>query len=243
MTVLAKRHARLDHLASKWNRSPESLGADIERSIRQGANVISCTEVADGKRWQALQVDGWTTCQDRDPWQAGESAILVDDSFGDVLEWHTEQIGPDLGPGNAVYAVVAIVEIRDTGKILLVADAHLPSSVESKWKHRRGAEFRKMVHNYKRLVRRFRKKWKPDAECVWADWNLNLNLAWVRAWARSLWARRKTLGKRKTPGRGSHGNRLIDWPVTHGLRRRKLTVLPLTAGSDHRGVRLDAETS
>lgn len=236
------RHVRLDHLASKWNRSPESLSNDIDRSIRQGANVVSVTEAADGKRWKALLVDGWTTCQDRTPWQAGESAILVDDSWGDVLDWHTEQIGPDLGPGNAVYAIVAVIRIRATGKILLVAEAHLPSSVEGKWKARRGSEFRKIVRNYKRLVRRFRKKWKPDAECVWADWNLNINLAWVRAWAKSLWARRKTLGKGKTPAKGSHGRRLIDWPVTHGLRRRKLTVLPLTEGSDHRGVRLDADT-
>lgn len=233
---------RLDHLASRWDRSPESLRSDVERSIRQGANVISVTEVADGKRWRALQVDGWTTCQRRDPWQAGESAILVDDDFGDVLTWRTEQIGPDLGPGNAVYAVVAVIKIHATGETLLYAEAHLPSSVEAKWKTRRGAEFRKIVRNYKRLVREVRREWKPDAECVWADWNLNLNLAWVRAWARSTWARRKTLGKAKTPGRGSHGNRLIDWPITHGLRCRKLTVLPMTAGSDHHGVRLDAET-
>lgn len=238
---MRKRRVRLDHLASKWNRSVESLRADVDRSIGQGANVISLTEVADGRRWKALLVDGWTTCHERDPWQAGESAILVDNDFGEVLEWCTEQIGPDLGPGNAVYAIVAVIKIRATGKMLLVAEAHLPSSVEGKWKARRGSEFRKMVRNYKRLVRRFRKKHKPDAECVWADWNLNLNLAWVRSWAKSLWAKRKTLGKKKTPGRGTHGSRLIDWPITHGLRRRELTVLPKTDGSDHRGVRLDAQ--
>lgn len=238
---MTKRDVRLDHLASKWNRSPESLRADVLRSIRHGANVVSVTEVADGKRWKALLHEGWTTCQERDPWQAGESAILVDGAWGDVLEWRTEQIGPDLGPGNAVYAIVAVIKIHATGKTLLVAEAHLPSSVEGKWKARRGAEFRKMVRNYKRLVREFRRKYKPDAECVWADWNLNLNLAWVRSWARAIWAKRKTLGKQKTPAKGSHGGRLIDWPVTHGLRRRELTVLPLTDGSDHRGVRLDAE--
>lgn len=232
---------RLDHLASRWDRSPDSLHADVRRSVHQGAHVISVTEAADGKRWQALAVDGWTTCQDRTPWQAGESAILVDDDFGEVIDWRTEQIGPDLGPGNAVYAIVAVIKIHATGKLLLVAEAHLPSSVEDKWKARRGSEFRKMVRAYKRLVRRMRKKCRPDAECVWADWNLNLNLAWVRAWARLLWARRKTLGKHKTPAKGSHGNRLIDWPITHGLRRRELTVLPMTDGSDHHAVSLAAE--
>lgn len=237
---MSKRSLRLDHLASKWDRSVESLRADVDRSIGQGANVVSLTEVADGRRWKALDVVGWITCQDRTPWQAGESAILVDNSWGEVLEWTTEQIGPDLGPGNAVYAIVAAIKIHATGKTLLVAEAHLPSSVEGNWKARRGSEFRKMSRNYKRLVRRFRKKYKPDAECVWADWNLNLNLAWVRAWAKSLWAKRKTLGKRKTPAKGTHGPRLIDWPVTHGLRRRKLTILPKTDGSDHRGARLDA---
>src|SRR3546814_16917309 len=85
---------RLDHLASKWNRSPESLRADVMRSVRHGAHVVSVTEAADGKRWKALLIDGWTTCHERNPWQAGESAILVDAEFGEVLDWHTEQIGP-----------------------------------------------------------------------------------------------------------------------------------------------------
>lgn len=231
---------RLDHLASRWDRSPDSLHADIARSIRQGANVISVTEAADGKRWQALKHDGWTTCQDRTPWQAGESAILVRESFGQIIDWRTEQIGPDLGPGNAVYAVVAVIRLEN-GKLLMVAEAHLPSAVETRWKARRGSEFRQIVRNYKALVRRMRKKHRPDAECVWADWNLNLNLAWVRDWAKSAWARRKTLGKAKTPAKGSHGNRLIDWPITHGLRKRVLTVLPMTAGSDHHAVSLEAE--
>lgn len=228
----------LDHIASKWDRSPASLAADVARSVKQGADVITFTEVADGKRWTALQRKGWTTCQDRTPWQKGEVAAMVGDHFGKVLHWETVQIAPDLGPGLPVVVIIVVIELHN-GRVLMVSDSHLPSSVEDKWKERRGGLYREAVWNYVAACDRVAREWKPDAQVRWADWNLNLNLAWVRDWAKGLWKNRgRLMGLAKVPKQGTHGNRLIDWPVTHGVRKRRLKVLPRTKASDHRAVRL-----
>ena len=82
-----------------------------------------------------------------------------------------------------------------------------------------------MVKNYKAFVRQQRRSYKPDAVCVWADWNLNLNLAWVRDWIKGAWRFAKALGRRKTPKQGTHGGgRVIDnaFPrhATRGPRTR-----------------------
>lgn len=230
----------LDHLASRWDRSWTSLRDDVDRSDLMNADVITLTEVADGKRDKAFKMrKGWSTLHRTNPWQAGEVAMLVRNDFGRVMDWKTTRIGPDLGPGNEVYCIVAVIKIWGTGETILVADSHMPSAVEGSWLEKRGRLYRMIARNYRDAVADMRRKWKPDAECVWADWNLNLSLGWVRGWAVDLWNMRP-IGKKKMPKKGSHHTRLIDWPVTRRLRKRKLRVMPMTPGSDHRGVRLIA---
>lgn len=228
----------LDHLASRWDRSPDSLLDDVDRSLAAGVHVITLTEVADGRRPDALRQRD--AIQSDAPWQSGEIALIVNAETGtEPVAAETIRIGPDLGPGNEVYGLVCVVRLA-TGETVLVAESHLPSSVERKWLGRRGRAYRAMVRRYRRAIREMRRLHRPDAEVIWADWNLNLRLAWVRRWAKKVW-RGRPVGRQKMPTKGSHGRRLIDWPITRRLRKRRLTVLDQTRGSDHRGVRLRAE--
>ena len=213
---------RLDHLASRWDRSPESLASDVRRSIRQGAHVISRHR---GRGRQALagrwSTHGCTTCQDRTPWQAGESAILVDDDFGEVARLgRPRRSAPTSAPATPSTRSSLSSGSAATGED--PARRREPPPVVGR--EQVEAASRDRVPQVRPQLPRGRprdaRKWKPDAVCVWADWNLNLNLAWVRDWAKRVWAKRgKSLGKHKTPAKGSHGNRLIDWPITHGLQR------------------------
>ena len=61
-----------------------------------------------------------------------------------------------------------------------------------------------------------------------ADWNLNLHRVWVRAYLRATFPAFRAPQKR--PAGGTHGARLIDFPI--GLRIVGLTMRVLREESD-----------
>lgn len=233
-----------DHLSGRFDRAPALLRDQVAASLAAGSTIVTLTEVDRRPRAKALRsIEGTRTL--RAPGTTGETAILLDRATWKVVRWGARWVTGPVGPRRGVMLTWAIVRHRATGATGLVSVVHYPSGVEGSWRtraravlaHRSAVAKVRAVHRRKR--RRRRRNGRPlDFELHMADWNLNLHRAWVRAWVRSVWPALKAVPKVVTPSRGTHGKRLIDWPVSRRVVLRRLVVLPGHPASDHRGVRL-----
>lgn len=238
--MLIETHLR----PSRWDRSPDSLKDSLTVSRKQGAHVILLTEVADGKRPDALvdwaRLNNFGLTQDLSPWQTGEVAALFDNDEAKLLAWDTVSIGPDLGPGLPLVAIFVVLQFND-GTVGLFSTTHLPSSVEGDWraKGRRIIEYGKAVIRYRKAAARFRRKYKPDFELLCADWNLNVLLKWVQNYLKTTFPRHKLIIAK---GGGTHGNRQIDAALVRYKKKyrgssTRAEVMDGHFSSDHKAVR------
>lgn len=239
--MLISTHLR----ASKWNRTPESLKDSLTFSKKQAAHVILLTEVADGKRPDALvkwaELNNWGLAQDQSPWQSGEVAALWDKEECTLLGWDLVSIGPDLGPGLPLVAIFAVIEFPEADIIGMFSTTHMPSSVEGDWRARgrRIIEYNKAAIRYRKAASRMRKNYKPDFELLAADWNLNVFLSWVQTWFKTTFPRHKLVIAK---GGGTHGPRQIDAALVRYKKRFKKSstqaeVIPkIHYSSDHKAV-------
>jgi hypothetical protein len=227
---------------SKWNFGAGSLYNSLTASHNKGATIIALTEVADGKRPEALNrwcdKNGWANLQDTLPWQKGETAILYDWSYWQLVEWETVQIGPDLGPGLPVVATLAVLINKDTNEVFLFGVSHLPSAVEAIWNvkgAKRVLAYRRMVVKYRQAAAHLRKKHRPDVEALSADWNINLLKVWARNFLKSAFPKHKlvTQGKHgNTNTEPTHGDRKIDGWLLKGAKGN-IDVISAALASDH----------
>ncbi|WP_193613174.1 hypothetical protein [Nocardioides lijunqiniae] len=215
-----------------------------------GAVSCAITEAADGNRPHTLvrgcRLMGWGVLQDRSPWWMGECAIAYDLEL-DVAWWKAMEVGPDLGPGLPSVAILAVFDDPATGLRYLTGTSHLPSAVEGDMARKRHTQrvgaYQRAALNYRREVRKARRKHRPDVSAVGADWNLNGLHLWARVYIRSLLPGHRLLWSRKG---GTHGPRQIDlflvWlskKARRVLRRPvRSRILPKHRHSDHRGVAL-----
>lgn len=237
-----KVHFNFHLRPSRWDRSPQSLASSLNSSRDDGATVICLTEVADGKRPDTLRAwctkNTWGKLQDNDPWQKGETAILINYTEWFLVDWATVRIGPDLGPGLPVVATLALLKHRETDVTVLVSVSHLPSAVESIWSlkgSKRALAYRRCVINYRKAVTEWRKEFKPDLEAISADWNLDINKSWVRNYLEATWRQHDLvrLGTKEP----THGNRKIDaWLLKDA--KGKTDVMEAHPSSDHRATEL-----
>jgi hypothetical protein len=229
----------IHHLSSRYDRSPRTLRSALNRSRRLGATIITVTEVDRPRRtralWRWARWRGWVVVQDRTSRKTAETALLVDARVWIVRRQHTHVIGPD-DAGRPVLAVMALLAHRASGRKLLVSTSHLLSSVEGAWAGRRAARHRDHVEAWRQANRRWRERHRPDAEVAVADWNLDLRRPWVREWVRGAWPGMRT--PPRIPRVGTHGPRLIDWPLVRGVDVIGFDVLDAHPHSDHRGIRL-----
>lgn len=231
---------RAAHLSGRFDRDPDDLRDELER-VERWADIITLTEVDRNARGDVLErfarEHGFQLLR-RGNGTKGESAILVHTSVWRVRRWAAVMLAGDLdGMRGGQVAVLALLEHVETRATLLVSTTHTSSGVEGDWaRGRRATEHRTAVQTWRRVVREWRRKHRPDAELIVADWNLDAHKPWVRAWIRSAWP--GLLLPRQLPKQGSHGGRLIDWCLTRRIRRVQLIVMRLTDASDHRGVRI-----
>lgn len=233
-----------DHLSGRFDRAPKRLRNQVKASLAAGSTIIKSTEVDRRPRAKALRsIKGTRTL--RAPGTKGETAILFDRSVFKARKWGHQMISPPFGKRRGVMLTWAVLEHRETGALGLETVAHYHSNVESGFRAKAGwaLEHRRAVAEARRLHKRLRRIWRKSGEPFsWenhsADFNLNLRRAWVRSWVRSAWPGLKPVPKKHTPKQGSHGNRLIDWFLTRGIKKRRMTVLKKHPASDHRGVRL-----
>lgn len=228
---------RLDHLAGRFDREPITLDAQVSQSTKH-VDLIALTEVSGHQRAKVLDRPGWTVLRGPDG-DLGEVAILARDAEWRVLAWKVVVLGPDLGPGGQVVGIIAVFENVHTGDTELVGEAHLPATVEGGFlaRTRRAAAHQAAVQKWRREVRRWRRRYKPDGEVITADWNLNLHRAFVRAWITVAWPAMHL--PKRIPAAATHrGGRLIDWPIAHRIPDLAFRVLAQSPASDHRGIRV-----
>lgn len=224
------------HLSGRWDRSARLLARQVRRAAKHGAKLITLTEVADGKR-PSLTMPGWTKAQDVDGpggkrFDRGECAILAEDDTWELVRSRSYVIGPDLGPGNRVVVLFALLRHRVTRATLLVSVCHLPSAVEAVWRGQRATHYRAMVDRWRRIHATWVRAFKPDNEMVVADWNLNVHAAWVKDYLAEAFP---TLDlPANLPKGGTHGSRLIDMVLTRGWSPKRLTIRSARGASDHR---------
>lgn len=228
------------HLSGKFNRSAELLRAQV-LAAAQWADVITLTEVNYDDRGAVLaDLDGWTLLRGHDGPQ-GESAILVRADTWRVRDWATQLLSDSVPAArNRIVVVIALLEHVETGLTLLLSAGHMPASVERGWRART-ARVRAHIScalAWRRLLRDWWRRYRPDGGLVVADWNLNLLRGWVRAWARKVFHAWRPPAPDRTPAEGDLGRRLISWAIGRRLRGLHLRVSRRDPASDHRGIRL-----
>lgn len=254
MTTTPKPHrvrVQLDHHSSKWNRSRASLVAGLKASLDDGSSIVTVTEIDLDRRGAHLDdaLPGTQVCRGK-AGDTGEVAIIVNTGVWQVVEYGVHVVGADTGPGVRVIAVVAALMHRATGHRLIVATSHLPSAVEGAYRvrdlggrltatplGRRAVEHQRAVRRTREHVREAYARYHADAWVFTSDWNLNVRRRWVRAWVRAVWPGCQLPAH--LPAEGSHGDRLIDWPIGRGwFPTLSLRVLDKTPASDHRPIRV-----
>lgn len=236
MTGVAELH--VDHMSSRFDRTPLSLFNAIRDSIKAGAEILTFTEVANDRRAAQLRAFGWKVLRD-DRGDLGEVAIAFNPQVWAVEKHRTYVLGPDSGPGGREVAIVALLRHVATKRTLLISTSHMPSAVEGRWGAltRRVRVYQSSLQNWRRIIRHWYRTEVPDGILITADWNLNLHRAWVRAYFRAAWP-----GVRipvAWPKQGTHaGGRLIDFPLGRRIRTLVFAVLPADPSSDHRRIRI-----
>lgn len=226
---------------SRYDRPLGTLATCARRNHKLAA-VVLWTEVAHPDRAQVLaDLPGVSVAQQRKGARGlAECAITVDDTVWELVRWASYEIGPDLGPGDVVNAVVALLRHRATGLTLLVWVAHMPSAVEGSWRERvrRVTEYVKAVVRLRKILREWSRLERPDGVAGAADWNLSLRKAWVRAWASRTFPGLKVADPARAADQRTAwthaGGRLIDWFLTWGIRRPVAQVMGPDDHSDHR---------
>lgn len=224
------------HISSKWNRPRLTLTRQLRRARKKGATWITLTEVADGKRPEAVKLPGWSKAQQTDSsksFDLAECAILVEDDTWAIVRWRTYVIGPDLGPGNRIVMVMALLRHRVTGATSLLSTSHMPSAVEGAWDGRRAGHYRQALDRWRRINLAWRRAFRPDNEAAVADWNLDFRKRWVRAFFRGAWPGLDEPNPDRFPKKGTHGPRLIDMIRTRDWQNVRLTTRRALLASDH----------
>lgn len=224
------------HISSKWNRPRVTVRRQLRRAKKRGATWITLTEVADGKRPEAVALPGWSKAHQTDPskpFDLAECAIMVEDDTWAIRRWRTYVIGPDLGPGNRIVMVIALLRHRITGATLLLSTSHMPSSVEGTWSGRRADHYRQALARWRRIHKAWRRAYHPDNEAAVADWNLDFRKGWVRAFFRGAWPDMEEPATDRFPKKGTHGPRLIDMIRTRGWSNVRLATRRALFASDH----------
>lgn len=232
---------RVAHLSGRWDRSRQTLHDQLAH-VSKTVDVMTFTEVADGTRRLALTLPGWSTghykLKKGEARGRAECAVMTRDSVWTMKRFATKMLGPDLGVGLATTAAFAQLTHKD-GTKMVISVSHLPSAVEGDWDGKRAKAYRSAVENWRKTNLEWRKVYKPDVEIANADWNLNAHRDWVQKWLRKAWPGLRLPSV--LPKGGTHGSRLIDFPITRGANGVRFTLYAANKASDHRAIRISGQ--
>lgn len=233
------------HSSSRFDRSVESLLNATHKYQREGS-IITYTEVQYEPRENALRkIEGWGfVAGDESPHNDG--GILFDRSVW-TLKYSenfkaTNKTFFKTGGGRTqpAYATIAVLEHKETGKVIAVLVVHLPSSVEGDLS-RKDSTFRTLswfdsFSNTRKRLRAVAKAEHADAMLYIADYNVDFKKAWVRALIKTLAPRYKNAWTRTNIAGGTLGRRIIDATLMRGNVDvvGSARLLDNDASSDHR---------
>ncbi|MCH1867307.1 hypothetical protein [Nocardioides sp. CFH 31398] len=200
---------RLRHLhsSSAWTTAPPVVAADVggwQRSV----DLLTMTESGGGVRQAALRAPGWSTAwfEGRGPRPGRRAdasvrwrdAVWVERARASLpLSERTYPVKEGAARGITPNATAAVLERRDTGVVLLVTVAHLPSLVEradgtgldrAPELASRLAAYGDALAGYREQVDTMTRRHDPDVRLVVADWNVDAKRPWARTLLREAWA-------------------------------------------------------
>lgn len=230
----------IDQISGRYDRPPSVVKRAVNLStLDPRRDFILFTEVSGDARAAAAKKKGWTLCRDTRG-DLGEVAFMSRDSRWEVEKHRTYVLGPDLGPGGRIVAIMVLVRHRKTNERVVLSVAHLPATVEGHWDGERAEAHRKAVDRWRRIFKAWRRAYQPDGEFAIADWNLNIHARWVREWVDEAWPALDIPPYwTKVPKGSTHaGGRLIDWYVARGMKTVSWRIMNWRWGSDHKANRI-----
>ena len=243
------------HTSSRFDRTPASLEADLDRWMEQ-CSIITLTEVSDNRRAATLREKGWAHFNAKKGQGADNCAVCWDTSvwsrtWGGVKKLHLHRyMRPQAHkPAGFVHACSVILKHKASGNTILITVAHLPNAIQQgqgfvhsgyDWRARKAA-YVESVKNWSTLCQGIvRSKKNLDAVLVVADWNISLKDNWFRDFLRNHWGRSYKLTWKHFPTAGSlsaHG-RIIDGSLVKNLKIVEgADLMPRAQSSDHRPYR------
>jgi hypothetical protein len=189
------------HSSNWYGSSPAQLHKAVTRYIRLGYDLITLTEVEAEAREDVLRsFEGWGAWTG-DLGNRNDCAIMWDQSVW-RLEFRenapiTNMTSPRAGGGRTdrVAATLAVLVHISTGYTLLLTDAHMPSSVQSRGgltKGQRGAVWLSCAYGWRKLWNKRARQYGVDAVMAVADWNIDLRLLWARLLMKSTFPTMKS---------------------------------------------------
>lgn len=235
------RHA---HSSSLHSEHPKTLEAQLDRAIAAedpNATTLTYTEVGSPERTAVLKnadPDNWAA------WVPGQSDVGImwrKATFSPIWkEPHklTDKVWTDgQGRKHETWCATALLEHVD-GLTLFLSVCHLPSHVQNGKNFHDNAQskaWKSACSGWSDYWNNKRKKEKPDAALIVADWNVDFHMdVWrdrVGAYFPSMFLGWK--GNMPPAGKGTHGARLIDGTMATA-KATKCKLLKDDNSSDHR---------
>lgn len=234
---------RLLHASGRYDRPPSTLRRDLTR-WRGMSDIVTLTEVGAPGRKAALHRSGWTLTSGKGE-ARGESAIVHNRAKWQRRRKYVAPITKGGGIGRLkapVYAVTAVLQRRNTGKLLIVTTAHLPAHVETMLrlgvKAQPANAWRQAVKAWAAHIADVRAEF-PDAE-LWivADWNVDAGRQFARDLVRKEFHDAGLNVRIARTPQGTHGKRTIDFALTSlGPDPKQRAVAIDADASDHKAAR------
>lgn len=215
------------HASGRFDQSVSAF-EDGLRGYRAVSSLITVTEVDNDKRARELKAAGWDgvwgNLSPRD--DCGISWLEKDWGrvWAGTLELSHRRYKNERGKITGRTAGAFAVLDHASGKRGVIASAHTPHGMQAELQHDRvktdvALAYVSITRAYRTRALALARRHDADFVILNADWNLNVRLAWVRAWFRTY---RRGTGLRLNwtppyPVRGTHGHELIDATLYRGL--------------------------
>lgn len=213
------------HSSSRYDRSPASLEAAVNRYIKD-SDLVTFTEVEYESREKVLRkVPGWG-CATGDISPRNDSGIIWDSEVWELIAEGNEVIAAVAANGQApVAATWAVLRHRVTKKVTVNIVFHAPSSVEGPNgfipRSQRVLAWWSVANGVRKLWKRLSDQYNSDGILVCADWNVNIKKAVFRGIFKTSYPSFSLVWDGKNfPKDGTHHSRIIDFSLVRGAVKR-----------------------
>jgi hypothetical protein len=239
------------HSSGRFDRSPELVAEDLAAWLHDGeVSLLTFTEFKRRDRLHVIEeLPGWALFNGvEDPggddcvvaWREDTWALRHSESAVVSTKRSYTHDGKLIPPQ---HVTTVLLYHRRSGRTLLVSASHLPSHVEVPGGLRsslRSAVWRDATKTWQRVVRDYRRAWRPTARVLVADWNVSIRARWFRVYLGNLFPAMRPVWRSPFPRRGTLGGRIIDVAlVSRRLGIASARVLGRHGSSDHRAFRVE----